>query len=138
MANFFIDRKQSNKNILRIAVVEGQLLKVMHRSKVIVKTAIYDMNFKVLSLKRELPQIRFFSDLRQPLFIVNFNKNYSSDIRLFILYMPGFLSWRNFAARSAPTPKISLDIAIWFISIISSLPANITEWSPTIVPPLTA
>jgi len=49
--------------------------------------------------------------------------------------MPGFLPIMNLAALSAPVAKISFERAECFISIISSFPANITECSPTIVPP---
>jgi len=59
-------------------------------------------------------------------------------IRSSIVYMPGCLSCKNTAAFNEPSANMYFDVAVCFISIISSLPAKITECSPTMVPPLTA
>ena len=56
-------------------------------------------------------------------------------MRFFILYRPGVLFKIYFAALIAPLAKIFLDVAWCEIVIISSFPANITSWSPVIVPP---
>lgn len=53
-------------------------------------------------------------------------------------YRPGFLLTTHLAASTAPFAKMSLDVALCVISILSPVEAKITVCSPTTSPPLKA